>query len=80
MDGANKADEGRGVMLGGCVIGAANNARIVNLEIDVGEIKADYKSLCKKIDVINSNINKLLGGVAVACILLVINIIIVRGG
>jgi len=64
----------------GCVIGAANNARIVNLELDIAEIKTDYKSLCKKIDDVNNNINKMfnkiLGGVVVACILLALNIIL----
>lgn len=61
---------------GECTVGAKHAAEIKGLEDDVKGIKEDYKDMCRKINNINANINRLLGGVAIACILLAINILI----
>lgn len=61
-----------------CVIGASNIARIVNLELAIASLRKDYAKLSDKIDdlkiMTHSSINKILGGLVVACILLVINL------
>ena len=62
------------------MIGASNTVRIKNIEDAVIDIKKDYKELCKKIDDLNvlthSSINKILGSIVVACVLLVINMFV----
>ena len=61
---------------GECTVGVKHTSEISGLQKDVVEIKGDYKELCQKINTINNNVNRLLGGVAIACVLLAVNIII----
>ena len=61
---------------GDCTVGAKHAEQIASLKANIDEVKGDYKEMCGKIDAINTNVNRLLGGVAIACILLVVNILI----
>ena len=61
---------------GECTIGAKHAEQIESLRANMNDVKNDYKEMCGKIDAINTNVNRLLGGVAIACILLAVNIII----
>ena len=61
---------------GDCTVGVKHGEQIQGLTKAVDEVKGDYKELCQKINTINANINRLLGGVAIACVLLAVNIII----
>ena len=61
---------------GDCTVGARHEEQIQGLMKTMDEVKGDYKELCHKINAINSNVNRLLGGVAIACVLLTINILI----
>jgi hypothetical protein len=61
---------------GECLVGVRHEEQINGLKDTVTEIKDDYKTLCSKINAINANVNRLLGGVAIACILLAVNIVI----
>ncbi len=74
MAGATITD-GKIITTGGCAIGAANTARINSLDQGLLEIRSDYKTLNQKLDTVHSNINKILGGIVVACVLLVINLL-----
>ena len=60
---------------GECTVGAKHEEQIQGLKDSLVEVKGDYRELCKKINAINTNVNHLLGGVAIACILLAINIL-----
>ena len=61
---------------GECTVGAKHEEQIQGLKASMVEVKDDYKELCKKINAINTNVNRLLGGVAIACVLLAVNILI----
>ena len=61
---------------GECTIGARHAEQIQGLKDNMLEVKEDYRELCHKINAINNNVNRLLGGVSIACILLAVNIII----
>ena len=61
---------------GDCVVGAKHAEQIKGIKAEVAEVKNDYKELCYKINSINTNVNRLLGGVAIACVLLAVNVII----
>ena len=60
---------------GECTVGVKHEEQIQGLKDSLVEVKGDYRELCKKINAINANVNRLLGGVAIACILLAINIL-----
>jgi len=60
---------------GECVHHSGFNARIDNVEKNVDTIMQKYSKLCDKIDNINANTNRILGGIVIACVLLVINLV-----
>ena len=68
----------------GCAMGATNRARIENLEDwqrrQNGKIDRIDEKVDKVANIVTTNTNRMLGGIAVACILLVVDIILRYAG
>lgn len=64
----------------GCAIGAANRARIESLEDWQRRQNGKIDRIDEKVDKVTTNTNRILGGIAIACVLLVVDIILRYAG